>query len=387
MNLDINILKRFFEGKYSRKDFLAIKECIENDDTDQEIRELISVHYLEFCQSPAPDFEVEEMLRKLHEKIEEKNDFVDKVREEAVIAKGNDEVQPHPRLQAQLVNQRQPRHTKQAVQFLQSFSGWFRRAAAFLIVPLTLAFLAYVYLTPRQHPEPISLAEIQCPLGVRTRFTLPDGTTGYLNSGSSLTYQVPFNDTRQVSLIGEAYFDVTKQHNTPFIVQTNNLNIKVLGTSFNVIAYLDEPSEEVILQTGKLEVLSKSGNQICQLNPDQKVLLKSENNSTTKSDVIASQYTSWKEGRLIFRNEDMGQVARRLSRWYNAEIIITDSLLLSYTFYATFQDEQLDEVLKMLTITSPISWQEMKRKINSDGSYTKRKIILKLNKEKIKRFK
>lgn len=82
----------------------------------------------------------------------------------------------------------------------------------------------------------------------------------------------------------------------------------------------------------------------------------------------------------------MGQVARRLSRWYNAEIVIADAQLMNYKFYATFQDEQLDQVLKLLAITSPIAFEEMKREINPDGTYEKRRIILKLNLEKIKQF-
>jgi ferric-dicitrate binding protein FerR (iron transport regulator) len=80
-------------------------------------------------------------------------------------------------------------------------------------------------------------------------------------------------------------------------------------------------------------------------------------------------------------------VARRLSRWYNAEIIVADPQLYPYTFYATFQDEQLDEVLKLLALTTPIMYEEIKRELSSDGLYAKRKIILKVNPKKIKEFK
>jgi len=123
-------------------------------------------------------------------------------------------------------------------------------------------------------------------------------------------------------------------------------------------------------------------------NPElvQKVSLALKDGSVHQSEVIASQYTGWTEGKLIFRNEDMGQVAQRLSRWYNAEIIIADNQLLEFTFYATFIDEPLDEVLKLLAFTTPISVVEEKRLPRPDGSFAKRKITLRLNPAKVKKF-
>lgn len=390
MNLDINILKRFFEGKYSRKDFLSIKECIENDQSDHEIRELMTTHYLEFCKSPIPDFDVEMLLHKLHEQIEDGNHQKDDFNNVSGINNSERDKQMHHSLHIQQDRQTQPKptiHPDGKIRPDRSFTRWFQRVAAILIIPVILSFLAYLVLSPKQRPEPVTQTEIQCPFGVRTKFTLPDGTTGFLNSGSTLHYTIPFNSSREVFLSGEAYFDVAKRENKPFLVKTTKLNLMVLGTTFNVIAYRDEQSEEVILQTGKLEVLNKTGSSLCLLEPGQKIQIKLGNEKVKKSDVIASQYTSWKEGKLTFRNEDMGQVARRLSRWYNAEIVIADAQLMNYTFYATFQDEQLDEVLKLLAITSPIAFEEVKREINSDGTYKKRKIILKMNLEKIKQFK
>ena len=389
MDLDINILKRFFEGKYSRKDFLTIQECIENDQSDHEIRELMTIHYLEFCKSPAPDFDVELLLHKLHEQIEDGNHQEGDFNNVSGITNSERDMQMHHNLNIPPDRLTQPNptiHPDRKMQSDRSFTKWFQRVAAILIIPVILSFLAFLAFSSKQRPEPVTQAEIQCPFGVRTKFTLPDGTTGFLNSGSTLHYSIPFNSDREVSLYGEAYFDVAKRDNKPFLVKTTKLNLKVLGTTFNVIAYRDEQSEEVILQTGKLEVLNKTGSSLCLLEPDQKFQIQTGNEKVNKSDVIASQYTSWKEGKLTFRNEDMGQVARRLSRWYNAEIVIADAQLMNYKFYATFQDEQLDQVLKLLAITSPIAFEEMKREINPDGTYEKRRIILKLNLEKIKQF-
>jgi len=267
-----------------------------------------------------------------------------------------------------------------------SFSKTFQRVAAILIIPLLLTFVGYIY-TQSGKTRSISFAEIQCPLGVRTRFQLPDGSTGFLNSGSTLKYPVLFTTERSVELTGEAFFDVVHNKKIPFYVNTKNLNIKVLGTTFDVIANEDEKIEEIVLQTGKVDVSTKDGKKLASLLPDEQLILDIENQTFSKTEVIASQYTTWKEGKLVFRNENMQQVALRLSRWYNADVVVGDKLLDNYTFHATFIDEPLEEVLKLISITTPISYNEVKRTADSQGIYQKRKVILRINKLKINKFK
>ena len=263
----------------------------------------------------------------------------------------------------------------------------FQRVAAILIIPLLLSFLGYFHFQSKPSASPVSFAEIQCPMGVRTKFQLPDGSTGYLNSGSRLKYPVQFIGERKVELTGEAFFDVTHNPEMPFHVNTKNLDIKVLGTTFNVIANEDEQTEEIVLQTGKVDVSSKSGKQLTVMAPNQQLTLNIEKQTITKAEVEASQYSTWKEGKLVFRNENMQQVARRLSRWYNAEVIIDDRMLDTYTFHATFADEPLDEVLKLLSITTPLSFKEEKRESNQQGVFQKRKIVLRIDQSKINHFK
>lgn len=262
----------------------------------------------------------------------------------------------------------------------------FQRIAAILIFPLVLSFLAYFYFQDNLSSA-IAFAQIECPLGVRTKFLLPDGTTGYLNSGSRLKYPVQFIGERNVELSGEAFFDVIHHADIPFNVNTKNLNIKVLGTTFNVIAYEGEQIEEIVLQTGEVNISSRSGNQLAALSYNQRMTLNIEKRTFTKEKVLASQYTSWKDGKLVFRNENMQQVARRLSRWYNAEVVVDDRMLEDYTFHATFMEEPLDEVLKLLSLTTPLSYKEDKRESDTEGVFRKRKIILKSNKFKFNEFK
>jgi len=263
----------------------------------------------------------------------------------------------------------------------------FQRIAALLILPLLLSFLTYFYFQSDRPVTTNSFAEIQCPLGVRTKFQLPDGSTGYLNSGSRLKYPVQFIGERKVELVGEAFFDVVHNAKIPFHVNTPNMDIKVLGTTFNVIANEDETTEEIVLQTGKVDVSSRSGKQLAVLKPNEQLILDMEKRTLVRNEVEASQYSTWKDGKLAFRNENMRQVARRLSRWYNAEVVVDDQLLNDYTFHATFLDEPLDEVLKLLSITTPLSFTEEKRASNADGVFAKRKIILRMNQSKINQFK
>lgn len=262
----------------------------------------------------------------------------------------------------------------------------FQRIAAILIVPLTISFLAYFYFQSKHTVENLSYAEIECPMGVRTKFQLPDGSTGYLNSGSRLKYPVQFSGERKVELTGEAYFDVVHNASLPFHVNTRYLDIKVLGTTFDVIANGDETSEEIILQTGKVDVSTHAGKQITLLQPNERLVFDFENQKFEKKTVEASQYTSWKEGKLVFRNENMQQVARRLSRWYNADVVVDGKQLDDYAFHATFMDEPLDEVLKLLSLTTPLSFTEIERTNNLNGEFRKRKIVLKINPSKIKHF-
>jgi transmembrane sensor len=347
MAFDINILKRFFEGKYSRKDYLDIREKFVTADDDREFRELVLSHWVEFGSILLPEENVDNILDKIHHQIRlEENREVSRFR----------------------------------------FMDVFQRVAAILILPLVLSFLAYLYFQPEKVELLDAYAEIQCPMGVRTKFVLPDGTTGFLNSGSTLSYPVAFDKTRQVELTGEAYFDVYHNEKSPFTVKTGKLNVRVLGTTFNVISYPGEATEVIILQTGKLEVLNSTGKIITELNPDQRLTVNHEDQTAKRSTVIASQYTGWTEGKLVFRNEDMKQVAQRLSRWYNAEIVIADKRLEEYTFHATFVDEQLDEVLKLLAITTPIDYREEKREAASDGLFPKRKIIITINPKKVNQF-
>ena len=261
-----------------------------------------------------------------------------------------------------------------------------QRAAAILFIPLFLTSLFYFY-SVNNSTNKNAYAEIECPAGVRTNFQLPDGTTGYLNGGSSLKYLLDFKNSRNVSIEGEAYLDVFHDKNHPFVVQTQNLNVKVLGTKFNVIAYEEELSEQIVLDEGRVEVLSRNGKQLLILEPNQKLTLDKDEMTYRKEDVNVNKYISWTEGKLMFRNDKLHVVIARLSRWYNVDFELEDERLLNYSFRATFVDEPIEEVFKLLSISAPLTFEEKERESSRNDEYQKRKIIIKLDEKRINAFK
>ena len=224
--------------------------------------------------------------------------------------------------------------------------------------------------------------EINAPNGSRVQFNLPDGSSGWLNSGSSLKFPTRFTGKERIVVLnGEAYFNVKKDLKHNFVVHTKYSQVRALGTSFNVLSYSDiDAIEEVTLESGivRIEKEMKDGSisKVMSLKPGQHVqmdhllgTIKSTQNETTK-------YTAWIDGRLIFRNDPLERVIMNLKRYYNVEIEVEDEELIKFHFHATFEDETLFETLRLIKLSSPIDYRILPREKSLDGSYKKRKIIL-----------
>jgi len=343
--MDLKLLIRYFSNKYSRKDFSAVKDAFQQKGKNLQLEEQMNLHWQDFDSESLPDIRLDHLLDKVHHRMN---------------------IEDNPQVKV--------------------FNLWLlaQRAAAILFLPVLLGSLAYNYLKPPLAESDMAWAEIQCPLGVRTKFQLPDGSTGFLNSGSVLKYPVVFANNRNVTLTGEGYFEVVHNEKSPFHVKTKNLDVKVLGTTFNIIAYENETLEEVVLQTGYVEVASNDGKSLGSLQPEQELVFNKQDLSYKINKVESAQYTSWKEGRLTLRNVNIDELAIRLSRWYNAEVIVdkTNKAINAYSYHGTFVDEQLDDVLKILSLSSPISYFEKERTKDKNENYSKRKVILRINPKK-----
>jgi len=260
---------------------------------------------------------------------------------------------------------------------LQKFIRVYMKAAAILLLPLMVAGgLIYNYLnnTDKVAPDQQVSSTIYAPLGSRVSFNLPDGSTGMLNSGSKLTYSLPFNSNRQVKLEGEAWFEVTRDEEYPFEISSGNSSVKVLGTSFNLSAYPAENYVEVVLQQGKVEFLDNCIDEKITILPSERLIC--QNGNISKSATDPTKYNAWTEGKLVFREDPMAEVARRIERWYNVKITLADKELEKYSFRGTFEDDKLDEVLRLLSMTSPIRYKITPRKLFADGTAVKEKVTI-----------
>lgn len=188
---------------------------------------------------------------------------------------------------------------------------------------------------------------IKIPYGKRFELKLSDGTNVHLNSGSSLRYPVRFveKDKRQVFLDGEAYFDVTKDAKHPFIVSSNDMNVKVLGTKFNVTSYKKDAKTYAVLVEGSIAASSKlEQNDNVILKPGYRAYFEDKKLKTEVADV--RKYVAWVSGELMFIDDSFDVISNKLERKYNVEIINNYKDLDDIVITATFKNENIYQVLK-----------------------------------------
>ncbi len=187
--------------------------------------------------------------------------------------------------------------------------------------------------------------------------TLPDNTLVYLREGSNLKYDPRFRGgQREVLLEGEAYFEVTSDKKHPFVVKTKNAHIKVLGTKFNVLAEKGSTICQTTLVEGKVEFIVP-GRKNYMLLPNQMVELNSKSREVHIRKVNTELYTAWKDGKIIFRDETLGEIARELGKIYHVKFIfVNPDMAEKYRFSGTFNRETpLGDVITMLKLSIPMT--------------------------------
>ncbi|SEN59960.1 FecR family protein [Flavobacterium sp. CF108] len=200
-------------------------------------------------------------------------------------------------------------------------------------------------------PEKLVYNTIKIPYGKKFRLQLSDGTMVHLNAGTTLKYPVKFipGENRQVFLDGEAFFDVAKDKKHPFIVNADELNVRVLGTHFNVSNYPEDAATDVVLVEGSVgmyqsnEEFDALKNTI--LKPGFKGSFNKENAKISTKAVITDIYTSWINGGLTFRNMTFKNIITKLERRYNVTIVNKNEKLANEKFNASFSDESIDKVM------------------------------------------
>ena len=216
------------------------------------------------------------------------------------------------------------------------------------VVAITLGG-SYFYYQSSLEKELMAMQTITVPAGQRINITLVDGTNVWLNARTSLSYPVKFGkNNRQVVLDGEAYFDVTKDKSKPFIVQTDNYNVEVLGTQFDVNAYSETGEFETTLMSGSVKVASASDStQKITLKPNNKVFLQDGKLHVTAVDDY-NPYR-WKEGLICFKNETFTSIMKDFEKYYGLTIQVKNKNVFKYVYTGKFrQTDGIDYALRVL---------------------------------------
>jgi transmembrane sensor len=261
---------------------------------------------------------------------------------------------------------------------------WISKVAAIILIPV----LTYLFYTISENNRLINQIttvsvdslEVIAPVGSRTVVELSDGSVIHLNYGSRIKYPQNFKgETRGVVLTGEGYFEVAHNPDKPFVVATARIDVKALGTVFNVNAYPENKDIATTLIEGKvlIEKIKNNGNiePIKELTPGQHVTYEKSTGVVKSSQEQVEKYIAWKDGRLVFDNEPIDQVAQRLSRMFNVEIQVGNEVK-KYKYTVTFADEPLFQILELLSAATPISYQTLPRIKNPDGTFSKQRILI-----------
>jgi len=290
--------------------------------------------------------------------------------------------------------ERQPEKRKSSQSGSERLLIRFLKVAAVFFIGFTFSWAAFHFLNKRPQGDSKAWNQVITAKGQKSQIILSDGTRVWLNAETVLRYPAAFNEgQREVSLEGEAYFEVQKKRNrVPFVVKTKEIDIEVLGTCFNVMAYSDEETVEATVVEGSICVLKKGK----EPSEDQNVLLKTNQKATLikkGSHVILSEveldkpalvknvpttstiplieeeqilvspkvdvelHTAWKDDLLVFQSETLENITYRLERWYDVRIHIEDEELKQYRYTGKFaHKETLNQVLEILSLTTPIDY-------------------------------
>ena len=210
--------------------------------------------------------------------------------------------------------------------------------------------------------EKVVMNMLATPRGGQYQIVLPDGTRVWLNSASSLRYPTAFaGNERRVELIGEAYFEVSKDPNKPFYVKTATQTVAVLGTHFNINSYADEGATKTTLLEGSVRVTGNSNGVSAKLKPGEQAV-NTVNAIEVKENADIDEAVAWKNGKFLFRNTDLQTIMRQLSRWYDVDVEYQGNVIQKHYRGRISRNVSISEIFQILK-TSGINFTIDGRKI------------------------
>ncbi|WP_167615600.1 FecR family protein [Maribellus sediminis] len=267
---------------------------------------------------------------------------------------------------------------------LSLFTTWLTRAAAILLIPV-LAFLYYTHSEKKVLQSTVAeivvdSLEVIAPIGSRTVVQLSDGSKVHLNFGSKMKYPQYFSGkTREIELDGEGYFEVAHNPDMPFVVRAGSVQVTAVGTEFNVLAYRGDTEVKATLVNGKVllaqEVANGESKSIGTMVPGQHVVYNTTTGAVKSIQGNIEKYIGWIDGKLIFEDTPISEVAEKLSRMFNVDIQVDDSVK-DFIYTVTFVDEPLFQILDLMAIATPVKYRVLPRKKLADGTYSMQTIII-----------
>lgn len=244
--------------------------------------------------------------------------------------------------------------------------------AAVIAITFATAYFMYASFNPNQLTG--QQYRVEVPYGETANLTLPDGSKVWLNSGTVISYPASYGTkTRDIAIVGEAYFIVAHNKKVPFIVSAGAMKVEVTGTEFNVCHYPGESKTVTTLVKGSVDLKNESGKILTHLAPGQQSTFDSIAKTVSVNQVDLKTFTSWKEGILLMDQVPLNVLLRNIERWYNVDIELENKKLQDGLFNGTLlRNKPLEQILDVLVVSSEISSYKI---INNPDE--KSKIIIK----------
>lgn len=251
---------------------------------------------------------------------------------------------------------------------LQKSINWWRFAAVFFFLVGCAGILGYLTKENTAIPQVTNTAipqvtnetytTISTNYGQNSKVILPDSSVVWINSGTTLSYNTKFAvNNRKIKLIGQAFFHISRNEKIPLTVTSKDLEVKVLGTKFDVSSYPEDQNISIVLESGSVELLKAKDHSVIQeLKPGEKAEFDTENRKLSISNVDVYNFTSWKDGILIFKDESMANVLEKLERRYNIDIEVKNKRVYQLIFNATIVNESIEEIFDLMRFTCAITY-------------------------------
>lgn len=257
----------------------------------------------------------------------------------------------------------------------------YQKIAAIIMLPLLIGSAVSIAILNGKLPtRSEAWHTVETLPGQKSILDLPDGTRVWMNSGTSISYPIDFMEqSREIKLQGEAFFDVVHDKKRPFIVSMNDLNVQVLGTEFNVSNYKNENDNFIYLKSGSIQLLSTKNNTdrlLYRMKPGERAIYSKNRDKLMIGRGHDDECLAWLDGKLIFRDESIADVVRKLNRWFNVEISVIDEEILDYSYTATFQHETLEQILELLKRSSGIKYKITEAKKENNDIFSKTRVEL-----------